>query len=55
MDLEMIESRYADLDDQTVGFETSKQDLDAAPYSRDGAATSVHARPCRVEDVQHGV
>jgi hypothetical protein len=34
MDLEMIEGRYAELDDQTVGFETFKQDLDAAPYFR---------------------
>jgi hypothetical protein len=32
MDLEMIEGRYAELDDHTVGFETFKQDLDAAPY-----------------------
>jgi hypothetical protein len=31
-DLEMIEGRYAELDDQTVAFETYKQDLDAAPY-----------------------
>ncbi len=34
MDLEMIEGRYAELGDQTVGFETYKQDLDAAPYFR---------------------
>ena len=34
IDLEMIEGRYAELDDQTVGFETFKQDLDAAPYFR---------------------
>ncbi len=34
MDLEMIEGRYAELHDQTVGFETFKQDLDAAPYFR---------------------
>jgi hypothetical protein len=34
MDLEMIEGRYAELDDQTVGFETYKHDLDAAPYFR---------------------
>ena len=34
MDLEMIEGRYAELGDQTVGFETFKADLDAAPYFR---------------------
>jgi hypothetical protein len=34
MDLEMIEGRYAELGDQTVGFETYKQDLDVAPYFR---------------------
>ena len=34
IDLEMIEGRYAELGDQTVGFETFKQDLDAAPYFR---------------------
>src|SRR3954449_954010 len=34
MDLEMIEGRYAELGDQTVGFETFKQDFDAAPYFR---------------------
>jgi hypothetical protein len=34
MDLEMIEGRYAELHDRTVGFETFKQDLDAAPYFR---------------------
>lgn len=34
MDLDIIEGRYVDLDDQTVGFETFKQDLDAAPYFR---------------------
>jgi len=33
-DIEMIEGRYAELDDQTVAFETYKQDLDAAPYFR---------------------
>jgi hypothetical protein len=33
MDPEMIESRYADLD-QTVGFQAYKQDLHAAPYFR---------------------
>jgi hypothetical protein len=32
MDLEMIEGRYAELDDQTVAFETFKLDLDAAPF-----------------------
>lgn len=34
IDLEMIEGRYAELGDQTVAFETFKQDLDAAPYFR---------------------
>jgi hypothetical protein len=34
IDLEMIEGRYAELGDLTVGFETFKQDLDAAPYFR---------------------
>jgi hypothetical protein len=34
IDLEMIEGRYAELGDQTVSFETYKQDLDAAPYFR---------------------
>jgi hypothetical protein len=34
IDLEMIEGRYAELGDQTVAFETYKQDLDAAPYFR---------------------
>ena len=34
MDLEMIEGRYAELDGQTVAFETYKRDLDAAPYFR---------------------
>lgn len=33
-DLEMIEGRYAELGDQTVGFESYKQDLDMAPYFR---------------------
>jgi hypothetical protein len=33
-DLEMIEGRYAEVGDQTVAFETYKQDLDAAPYFR---------------------
>jgi hypothetical protein len=33
-DLEMIEGRYAELGDQTVAFETYKQDADAAPYFR---------------------
>ncbi len=34
IDLEMIEGRYAELGDQTVAFETFRQDLDAAPYFR---------------------
>src|SRR3954452_10498054 len=34
IDLEMIEGRYVELGDQTVSFETFKQDLDAAPYFR---------------------
>ncbi len=34
LDLEMIEGRYAEVADQTVAFETYKQDLDAAPYFR---------------------
>lgn len=32
LDLEMIEGRYAELGDQTVSFETFRQDLDAAPF-----------------------
>lgn len=34
IDLEMIEGRYVELGDQTVAFETYRQDLDAAPYFR---------------------
>src|SRR3954452_12435417 len=34
IDLEMIEGRYDELGDQTVAFETYKQDLDAAPFFR---------------------
>src|SRR3954452_8665822 len=34
IDLEMIEGRYVELGDQTVSFETFKQDLDVAPYFR---------------------
>lgn len=34
IDLEMIEGRYAELGDQTIAFESFKQDLDAAPYFR---------------------
>jgi hypothetical protein len=31
-DLESIEGRYVELGDQTVAFETYRQDLDAGPY-----------------------
>jgi len=34
IDLEVVEGRYAELDDHTVSFETFKQDLDVAPYFR---------------------
>ena len=34
IDLEMIEGRYVELGDQTVAFETYRQDVDAAPYFR---------------------
>lgn len=33
-DLEMIEGRYAELGDQTVAFESYRQDLDSAPFFR---------------------
>ena len=45
IDLEMIEGRYVELGDQTVAFETYRQDLDAAPYFRglpDDACTCTH-------------
>ena len=34
IDLEVVEGRYAELDDHTVSFETFKQDLHVAPYFR---------------------
>lgn len=34
MDLDVVEGRYAELDDLTVSFETFKQDLDVTPYFR---------------------
>jgi hypothetical protein len=34
MDLDVMEGRYAELGDYTVGFETYKQTLDAEPYFR---------------------
>ncbi len=34
IDLDVVEGRYAELDDHTVSFETFKQDLDVAPYFR---------------------
>jgi hypothetical protein len=44
-DLEMIEGRYAELGDQTIAFETYRQDLDAAPFFRglpDDRCTCTH-------------
>ena len=32
MDMDIVEGRYATLDDHTVSFETFKQDLDVAPF-----------------------
>jgi hypothetical protein len=34
IDLDLVEGRYAELDDHTVSFETFRQDLDVAPYLR---------------------
>lgn len=34
IDLDIIEGRYVELGDQTVAFETYRQDVDAAPYFR---------------------
>ena len=34
IDMDVVEGRYAELDDHTVSFETFKQDLDVAPYFR---------------------
>src|SRR3954464_15385339 len=34
IDLDIVEGRYAELDDHTVSFETFKQDVDVAPYFR---------------------
>ena len=34
IDLDVVEGRYAQLDEHTVSFETFKQDLDVAPYFR---------------------
>lgn len=34
IDLDVVEGRYAELDDQTVSFETFPQDLDVGPYLR---------------------
>ena len=34
IDLEMIEGRYVELEDQTVAFETYREDLDASAYFR---------------------
>jgi hypothetical protein len=45
IDLDVVEGRYAELDDHTVSFETFKQDLDVAPYFRGlpgDACTCVH-------------
>lgn len=45
IDLDVVEGRYATLDDYTVSFETFKQDLDVAPYFRglpDDACTCQH-------------
>ena len=45
IDLDVVEGRYAQLDDHTVSFETFKRDLDVAPYLRGlpgGACTCRH-------------
>lgn len=34
IDLDVVEGRYAELDELTVSFETFKQDLDVTPYFR---------------------
>ena len=34
IDIDVIEGRYAELDDYTVSFETFKEDLDVMPYFR---------------------
>jgi hypothetical protein len=34
IDMDVVEGRYAELDDHTVSFETFKQDLDVAPFFR---------------------
>jgi hypothetical protein len=34
IDLDVVEGRYAELDDYTVSFETFKEDLDVTPYFR---------------------
>src|SRR3954449_705653 len=34
IDMDVVEGRYAELDDHTVSFETFKQDLDVTPYFR---------------------
>jgi len=39
IDLDVVEGRYAELDDHTVSFETFKQDVDVAPYFRAFLAT----------------
>jgi hypothetical protein len=46
IDLDVVEGRYAQLDDHTVSFETFHQDLDVAPYLRGlagDACTCQHA------------
>ena len=45
IDIDVVEGRYAELDDHTVSFETFKQDLDVTPYFRGlpgGACTCPH-------------
>lgn len=45
IDLDLIEGRYVELGDQTIAFETYREDLDAAPYFRGlpgDACTCVH-------------
>ena len=55
IDLDVVEGRYAELDDHTVSFETFTQDLDVTPYFRDLPGD---AHPVTVGgrlEVDHGV
>ena len=44
IDLDVVEGRYAEIDDLTVSFESFKQDLDVTPYFR---GLPGNACPCR--------